>query len=389
MPHGFDGFEQTVRQQLRSLEPQGVGLRRKFATERDLGLQQSLVSLHPKTPTGYRCGKCEHRKYSYSGTGDIQRPAQLTHIFAAQLVFADPSNGGRKVKYSLAKLRVAQCQIVATARPAQIDIQRLSVKTPAQLFAERRRNSPVEVAGLAVPGKFAARECDQDPIGRAILDPPQSFLLAPVRARPFRAGEQHQPFRATEMVDDFPPEVWVRGESGCVTKDIDGPQREQRFGELFHSRFESLGQLVIGTMIIGNKRVVLDLHCIPRNTEVIETELATSGQSMSLTSKVATNVSCGGRCLRALPRREFGEPKRRVSHRSSASKHADAFASTQLVGVTFDCFHLAVRLRDHKADMAVSIPRIDEEQMTGLDLIGITSGDLKWNATEPSSTRLL
>ena len=110
---------------------------------------------------------------------------------------------------------------------------------------------------------------------------------------------------------------------------------------------------------------------------------------MSLTSKVATNVSCGGRCLRALPRREFGEPKRRVSHRPSASKHADAFASTQLVGVTFDCFHLAVRLRDHKADMAVSIPRIDEEQMTGLDLIGITSGDLKWNATEPSSTRLL
>jgi hypothetical protein len=274
-----------VRQQLRSLEPQGVGLRRKFATERDLGLQQSLVSLHPKTPTGYRCGKCEHRKYSYSGTGDIQRPAQLTHIFAAQLVFADPSNGGRKVKYSLAKLRVAQCQIVATARPAQIDIQRLPVEAPAQLFAERRRNSPVEVAGLAVPGKFAARECDQDPVGRAILDPPQSFLLAPVRARPFRAGEQHQPFRATEMVDDFPPEVRVCGESGCVTKDVDGPQREQRFGELFHSRFESLGQLVIGTMIIGNKCVVLDLHRIPRNTEVIETKPTTSEQSMSLTKQ--------------------------------------------------------------------------------------------------------
>ena len=66
-----------------------------------------------------------------------------------------------------------------------------------------------------------------------------------------------------------------------------------------------------------------------------------------------------------------------MSYRPSASEHTDAFTPAELVGVTLNGLHLAVGLRDNEADMAVSISSIDEKQMTGLDLIGVTSRDLK------------
>jgi len=78
-----------------------------------------------------------------------------------------------------------------------------------------------------------------------------------------------------------------------------------------------------------------------------------------------------------------------MSYRPSASEHTDAFTPAELVGVTLNGLHLAVGLRDNEADMAVSISSIDEKQMTGLDLIGVTSRDLKRNATEAGSARLL
>ena len=98
---------------------------------------------------------------------------------------------------------------------------------------------------------------------------------------------------------------------------------------------------------------------------------------------------CQPQAVLCLARGKLNEAERGLSYRPGARKPADALASAKLVGIALDSLEIRPLPSRDQPHVAVATACINEKYVAGLDLVGVSNGDVVGNTPKPRPACLL
>ncbi|MFC6607963.1 hypothetical protein ACFQFC_13025 [Amorphoplanes digitatis] len=179
-------------------------LRRLLLTQRLRRRGRRPLRVTHRRHTGQRRQQGQHHQRRHRTGPQPAGPAMLPDVLTLQLVLAHPVHRRRQLGDRVPETGMLQAQMLAAARPPQIQEQRLLGEHPPQRLGHRRRVLG-EVVTLPIPLPLTVGHHRQDPIRRLRRDPVLDLLVHPVRLRGLGTGEQHEVLRAVQRGLDRRP----------------------------------------------------------------------------------------------------------------------------------------------------------------------------------------
>ena len=191
------------------------------------------------------------------GAGDEPRAAMLAHVFARDLVERFAVQPCRQHRDALVEARIAGRDLLASARPREVEPQRLRLEHAGERAGQRvgdasSRNRRRPRPRAIVP---SVRTISSVSGGRSAIQYSTS------RWHHFDWAERGEARKMKnrecgERGLDGAGKVVRRGEAGAVAEDVDGAQLPPRLGEAMQRGLQRRGEPAVGAVRIGDESVV-------------------------------------------------------------------------------------------------------------------------------------